>query len=788
MRAIHGFPARSGPCASRRGLPRGILAAALLAGALASAQAAEHQLLLDVVRNGQPLGKIGEFTDRDGELFAAAEELRSLGIAVPPGSSGQVALRSLRGLRFERDDAAQQIRVTADNAALIPNQLGPPAQPYAAPEAGWGGLLNYDLLGTMANGRSLGAGFLEGRAFSPFGTFSASMLAFTSRQGSQAPAIRLDTAFVHDDVETMRRYTLGDFISGGLSWSRPVRMGGVQAASHFGIRPDLVTSPVPTISGSAAVPSSVDVLVNGVRQFSGTTEPGPFAVRQLPIFTGAGEVSVVVRDALGRETTNTLPFYGTGSLLAAGLAAYSGEAGFVRRSYGLRSDDYREPAFNGTLRYGITDWITAESHVEVGSRLAMGGGGATLGLGMFGIASAAAAVSSPRSAAATRSGAGWQVAAGFERASRRLSLAGSLVIANRDFNDLAGLAGASVPRRVARASIGLPLGRAGTLAVAVVNIQNGERRVGDGIGLGTVSGNASIGSLTYTTSLFDRATIYATAYKDFSRTESYGATFGLSFALDARRTTNASLGNDRSGTYAGLQASQSATRPGEWGWRVYDTEGSLDRHVGEVEYRAQSARLTAGVDQTRSDTALRAGVQGALAMLGGGMFASNLIQDSFAVVDAGLPRVAVLQENRMVGHTDGGGRLLVPGLRSYDNNRLAIGAENLPIDASVTETSRIVRPLERSGVLVRFPISRGASARLRLVDAAGKDLPVGSAARLEGTGAVAPIGHGGETFFDGLAARNRLTVTLPGGGRCGVGFEFQASQGNLPSLGPFTCQ
>jgi outer membrane usher protein len=42
-----------------------------------------------------------------------------------------------------------------------------------------------------------------------------------------------------------------------------IRLAGVQIRSDFSMRPDLVTFPLPSISGAAAVHSVVDVLTNG---------------------------------------------------------------------------------------------------------------------------------------------------------------------------------------------------------------------------------------------------------------------------------------------------------------------------------------------------------------------------------------------------------------------------------------------------------------------------------------------------------------------------------------------
>jgi outer membrane usher protein len=60
----------------------------LLIGALMSIFAilqrpvqASELLLLDVIVNGHPIGKIGEFTLRDDALFATPGELHSLGFA-----------------------------------------------------------------------------------------------------------------------------------------------------------------------------------------------------------------------------------------------------------------------------------------------------------------------------------------------------------------------------------------------------------------------------------------------------------------------------------------------------------------------------------------------------------------------------------------------------------------------------------------------------------------------------------------------------------------------------------
>ncbi len=72
---------------------------------------------------------------------------------------------------------------------------------------------------------------------------------------------------------------------------------------------------------------------------------------------------------------------------------------------------------------------------------------------------------------------------------------------------------------------------------------------------------------------------------------------------------------------------------------------------------------------------------------------------------AGVP---VLYENRPIGTTDSSGKLLVPSLLSYQNNRLTVDSTRLPADIDVGQTSVVVRPPDRSGVTVKFAIKKVA--------------------------------------------------------------------------------
>ena len=153
-------------------------------------------------------------------------------------------------------------------------------------------------------------------------------------------AVRLDSAYTFADVNSLRRYSLGDFINGGLSWTRPVHLEGAQIRSDFSMRPDLVTFPLPTVTGSTAVASSVSVLADGNLIVASQVGAGPFEVPQLPVVSGAGTISMTVTNALGQQVTLTQPFYASSSLLDPGLQTFAVQSGLVRRNWGTVSNDY----------------------------------------------------------------------------------------------------------------------------------------------------------------------------------------------------------------------------------------------------------------------------------------------------------------------------------------------------------------------------------------------------------------------------------------------------------------
>jgi outer membrane usher protein len=787
-----------------------IMAIILLTGRSEHAAAADETLLLDVVVNGYSSGKIGEFELHDGVLNARADELKDLGFrvpaSVPRGQDGRIALSDLPGLTLRLDQAGQKLYVTAGNSELLPTLLPPfPVTGSGSNipvESGFGITVNYDIAGTFVGKENIGTGQLDMRVFSPWGVLSSGLLAYAGG-GPQGPGtystVRLDTTYTYSDPEILRRYRLGDFINGNLSWTRPVRLGGAQIQSDFSMRPDLVTFPLPVIGGSVAVPSTVDVLVNGTQLISRQVQPGPFQIPQLPVITGSSTITMTVLNAFGRQVTTTLPFYASSDMLAPGLQTYSAEFGAVRRNWGFISNDYGPAAGSATYRRGLTDNLTVEAHAEGTSGLAMGGAAVVVNVANLGIINFSAAASTSAGHAGT------QFSMGAQRIGRTLSLGTSMTFANRNYRDIAAMNGDPVPRRQIAASSGLSLGPFGSFGVAYIGVDRDAEpnpvpfyTLPGSIFLSGTPGpgglyylqpaeHAHVLSASYSLQL-GAVSLYVTGYRDFANSKNAGFLIGLTLPLGSRSSVSASGGENSGTSYGQVQTMQSPVSIGDWGYQAYADRGHPSHEFTQLQYKSPWGLVSGGVDQTGRQMTGSAEVQGALSFADGGLFASNTINDSFGVVDTnGLKNVRIMDENRLIGRTDFAGKLLLPDLRSFEVNHISINPNDVPMDANLPFTNRDVRPQDRSGVVVKFPIHTSHGALLRLVDAAGRPLPVGSAAELQATGTSVPVGYDGEAYIEGLSPHNQLTVQLLSGERCVARFAYRPVSGTIPTIGPIPC-
>ncbi len=759
-------------------------------------------LRLEVSVNGVPTRLVEPFVlSPDGNLLAKPSDLEDIGIKVQgfPDPLQPMDLRSLQGVTYRFDSAAQRIDFQLSDAQRLAHvydaQLASSRAP--APRSDFGVVTNYSVFGTTTN--QLGAlprfsgtnATLDARGFSPYGEISQSGI-LGDTVLNENKALRLDSTYGFSDPGRMLTGRAGDAISGGLPWTRPIHFAGLQLQRDFALRSDLVTRPLPNITGSAAVPSTVDVFVNSTKTFSQDVAPGPYSITNLPVVSGNGTAHIVVTDTTGKTSESAVPFFNAPTLLATGLSDFSVDAGFARRNYGLLSDDYdRRPLGSAIGRYGLTDWLTLEGHSEDGAGLANVGLGAVTRAGRWGTVSAAFSGSRH----ASQSGA--QIYGEYN-----LDIAGFTVDAStqrtfKSFNDLASVTATTAhlpslasafalgvysldprpPRALDRLTFGIPLKfDATSLSLSFINLveANGTR------------------SRILTASLsrplpFD-ASLFMTGFVDFAQSRSAGVFAGLSIPLGPRVRANAGGSYGGSGRYGEVDVGQPVQpSDGSVGWRYRDVEGSNAIRIGDAAYRSSYGTVQVEVSQQGKAVSTQGEFDGSFGYIGsGGLFVGNHIADGFAVVDTGIAGVPVYRDNRLIGETNPFGKLVVPDLRSYQGNQIAIDPLGLPANAEARSTKQVVAPAARSGVGLNFGIDRHVDAAMvRLADAQGRPLPVGAKGhRKDDEGFV--VGYGGQAYVKHLGPDNVVVIDL-GDHECTATFPYQPDGGKRVAIGPIPC-
>jgi outer membrane usher protein len=765
---------------SRRAEP--LLAAVSLAcGTGAAGHAAEPsaRLVLTVAVDGEvapePL-----LVRREGKaLWVRAADLRTLGIAAGPADTPERDLKAVKGISVTVDDATQTLSVTR-TAKLQQVSAGAPADRrpvLTVSRSSWGAAMNYDVTASRTGRASAVAGLFDATVQTPSGFLFGSALASTGERGGVR---RLDVGFTAADPISARRLTIGDLITGATDQSRPIRLGGVQVATDFDLRPDLVTHPLPTITGSAAVPSALDLIVNGARRSAGALNAGRFAVSDVPIQTGVNTITVATRDALGREVQQTVSTYVSRALLRPGLVAYSAEAGLVRTAFGSAADRYRGLAASGSLRRGLTDQVTLEMHGELSGRVQLGSAGASLGLGRFGLLTGAVGIGARGDA--------HELAVGYERIGRPISMSARHVRRGSGWYDLASDGGAAMRRSQTSLSLSLDLANFGNLGMTFIDQSSGRvaRPLGR-IAADVVLPPTSLAAANYSVRLTRQLNLVANMGVDLRRQRSSFLSIGVLMVLGRRSSGYAGALLQNGGSSGVTEVQRATLEAGDVGFRLGGAAGRVDRAIGGASYQGDAGFYSADVERINGVNAARVSARGALVLSGGTILAADRLQGSFAVVDtSGQPGVAIYRDNRKVGVTGKRGKLVLPNLRAYEPTRIALDPLLLDDSMLVDRTERWIKPALRAGVWVRFALRRARAAHVTLIDAHGVPIAAGSRATVNGLSL--PVGMDGLVYVEAVRATNHVSVQLRDGGRCDT--SFGAPEGTSPILrvGPIACR
>jgi outer membrane usher protein len=719
---------------------------------------AATRLYLELVVNGRATGRIVRVDARDGHYYVDAAELRAVHVRVPDDRAAPVAVDGLAATRVMYDSYAQRLEIVVPPESLPLQTIGGRMTGPRVPVSTAAGLVvNYDLYGERTGGASRASAFLEARAFGRWGTASTTGVSTRARDAAGRVAAegyrRQDSVWTWSDVDRMVTYSAGDVQTASLPFTTSVRIGGFTLGRDFQVRPDVVTYPVPEFAGRAAVPTTVDLLINGRPAVSGEAGPGPFTLEGVPFINGAGTATIVTTDAVGRRVETTTPFYAATSLLGRGMVDYSISAGALRRAYGLESFAYGPMVASGVARYGATSFLTVDGHAEGARDRATGGVGADLRAARFGVVSVAA----EGSRADARAGASWT--AGYSYLAPWFSVQLRLTDRSARFADLSTEdARRRVDGRTGLASVAVRFGRHGTIAAGMFT------------GRDLAGAPQRVVNVSYSHAAARRGHVLAAVNVRRGGDRSAALQWILPIRSRANVTVSGTAGAGARGPR--VQYTRTAPSAGGIGARVAYAPGEGGDRQADVFWRNTHLQADGGADAHLGQARYWGGTTGSAILVGRSLFLADRVPDAFAIVDVnGRAGVPVYFENRLMGRTDARGRLLVPSVAAYYAGKYAIDPLGLPPDAQVGATEARVAVGRGGGAIVQFDVSTAAAAAIVLVDAAGRALPVGTAVVHEETGDVVPVGWDGVVYLAHAAPTNHLTVVAGATVQCRASFS-----------------
>lgn len=711
-----------------------------------------------------------------GKYFAPPECFTAARLGIPNASVLSLAGRSflpldaVEGLSYKFNEGQQSLDLAVPAAQFELSHINArPRTAYTPTAPSPGFFLNHDFqfLGIGRNVQA--AGSFEAVGFGFGGVVSNSLI--VGDMTSSHSVHRLNSQFVREFPQRMRVLTLGDSLSRGGSWTRQLHFLGVEWASNFAIQPSFVPFALPGVQGQAAEPSTLDLYVNNVRTMNRPVNAGPFTIDNIPIITSQGDIQMVLTDALGRQQVVTTSYISNPTLLRAGVHDFNYQAGLLRWGIGTALDSYHTLFASGGHRFGVTDRFTVGADGEAAGTSQSVGAAGYWGVFPVGILSGGVGISH------SAFGIGTLSHAELSHRTPKFGLGGRVQFATKSFRQL-GLGEIGSPRIQIQTQASYSFHSRATAGLAYVQQAYYRSPFASTSAFRTVSGslNFRVGHLGY----LSWTTNYTPAAK-----ERVSAYMTLTVPLGLRRSAMLSSSYNGGNVSGTAMLSKSLPLGDGIGYRArYSSDNSSVDAGFDKQNRWGTYTVEAG--KNRTDTSYRLQERGSLAFVQDRIIPTRWLNDSFALVDlTGIKGVRVYANNQYVTKTDRRGLALVP-MVPYDANSVRLDDQGVPVEMNMDLNERVVVPMTRSGVLVRFEASqnRGMIIVVRLPD--GAPVPAGAEVRVEPMGSTTTAGYDGEVYVENLVLPASLVLHWDGK-QCRTDIPPTTTGHPLSRIGPLTC-
>lgn len=766
------------------------------------------------------------------ELYLGGDDLESLHINLLAYQGDPIIFQDIVYYRLDKfpqivykiDLEKMIVNLNAGPDALTTTNLNIAPQTHLTPMLANGAYFNYYL---NSSGVSLGPStlnnysanniLLQANIFNTLGIGSSSFLVKDSNGGQQAS--RLMTNWIYTNPDTMRSLTLGDSFSRISAWNQSVGFAGIQYSSDFTTQPNFITSPTPSVQGVATLPSNVQVFINNARVSSQQVEAGSFTLNNIPVVNGDGTMRIVTTNIIGEQIIETMPYSASSNLLKNGLSSYSIEAGFLRNNFANSNFSYTQPMLSGSYSYGITNLLTLQSHLEASAHVqALGIGGIYL-IPRFGVFNASIAPSLNRQ---YKPGVLW-LAGYSNNALYGISFGANIQGTTAYFSDLGYVSTGQPPALQMQVYAGTQW-RGSVITTGYTQQNNRPHTINEFInvfensgdvgtnnyvnipnigGPNNISGSTSFLTLSMSKPFYRHWNLMGIALQTIRGTPNTTFMLNLTYIFDNQNTATGGI-NINNGSYQEqFRFYKPLPTNTGIGYQLqvannHDQRlGNQPSYVGNIQAQNTIGQYQIGVvrsyDNTNSYQIL---ASGAVGWLDKHMFLARPINNSFALVEVGVPGVRVSTNNNMYGRTNYAGNLVVTTINPYLENKVAINPDDLPFNATVPNPVRVINPYQGAGLVARFivPIQLGGLAVLK--NPVGDYIHSGATvANINGDEIAMPsmVGDNGIVYLIGLKMGKNQLIVDNDDKKCIINVTITTSmlsttKDPLTNLGNYTCQ
>jgi outer membrane usher protein len=752
-------------------------------GQIFTLASADEILYLEIVINGRNTTHIAEVAHKENDWEISTKELTGLGIKLDVNNRERILLSEIHDSQVVYDSELQRLLITVPSNLLPMQYFGAniPGGSSSVPRRDPGLFINYNAVSISGNSEARMSSLWHELHFfnNNFFFVNSGIAQDNSTNLSPSGYTRFDTYFQRDNEADLQSVTIGDVINATPNWGRSVRMGGIRIARDYELNPNVITYPLPEFYGESALPGSVDLIINNQLRWRDQVTSGPFLINMAPYMSGAGVAQVVTTNAQGQQVRQSVNFYVTNELLAPKMIDYDITFGVERKNFGLASNDYdHEPLISTSLRYGANRYLTPQLLVQAGDGLFMGGTGLTFLAGSLGVVDIAAAASN-YSVGNEVSEHGTQTSIAYDYSYKKIGINANFLRRYDQYRDLSNignqfLAATQLDTQM-QVAFSLHDNKLGSFNLGYFRLTNKQEE------------SRSVLNFSWSRYYAGDVTTFLNVSRTLVDRPENAVNFTISIPFGVRGQASDSARRDTQGNWRNqFQAMNNAPYNGGLGWGISVDDSPEKNRYASADWRTKYSELSLSAYHSRDQIQYTGALNGALVFMDKNIYPTRFVTDSFALVETKQSDIPVMIGHQLIGRTDANGKLLVPDLDSYLENRLSIDPMFLPANAIMDSIEQLVIPRRKGGVKVKFPIVFAQSALARVVTPDQQPLPAGAVLADKNSDKNFITGWDGDVYIENLTGP---LILFWADGECFV--EIKSAEDKslaLPRIGPFICQ